>query len=179
MDIKKTIESFDNYLAQKGEHFDAVIVGGAALNLLSVTSRVTQDIDVLDPGALPQKIKAYAEDFAKDKNLPPNWLNTGPADLVNHLPDGWQDRKQPVFSGKAINLETLGADELLLSKCWAYLDRERDKEDIISMKPSEKELEEVAKLIKPLDAHPDWPKYVDQMFEGLKKECSKDKGMEI
>ena len=41
--------AFDQYLAEKRLQFDAVVIGGAALNLLGVVSRLTKDCDILHP----------------------------------------------------------------------------------------------------------------------------------
>ena len=49
MDTRKTLEAFDRFLSARALRFDAVVVGGAALNLLGIVARATKDCDVLDP----------------------------------------------------------------------------------------------------------------------------------
>lgn len=179
MDIKKTIEAFDDYLAARGESFDAVIVGGAALNLLEVTSRVTRDVDVLKPNSLLKNIRTHAQAFASEKNLPKDWLNTGPADLVSHLPNGWETRTRTVFSGQSLSLSTLGREELLMSKCWAYCDRERDLDDIVAMRPTKNEIQKITEWLKPLDTNPQWPEFVEDRMQRLAKKCEKFLGSSL
>jgi hypothetical protein len=48
MTPRETLEAFDRYLTDRGLRLDAVVIGGAALNLLGVISRATKDCDILD-----------------------------------------------------------------------------------------------------------------------------------
>jgi hypothetical protein len=49
MGVRATMTAFDAYLAPNGLSFQAVVIGGAALNLLGAVVRATKDCDVLDP----------------------------------------------------------------------------------------------------------------------------------
>ena len=53
--ISKIVSEFDAYLAKRKLKFEGVIIGGAALNLLGVVSRLTRDCDVLDT-SIPKEI---------------------------------------------------------------------------------------------------------------------------
>jgi hypothetical protein len=57
--------AFDAYLAARGLGFEAVVVGGTALNLLGVISRATQDCDILDPQLAPEHVRETFEDLAR------------------------------------------------------------------------------------------------------------------
>jgi hypothetical protein len=57
------IAAFDAYLEACGLHFDAVVIGGAALNLLGVVSRLTKDCDILFP-EIPAEIAQASQTFA-------------------------------------------------------------------------------------------------------------------
>lgn len=46
---RETLEAFDRYLTGRGLRLDAIVIGGAALNLLGVVSRATKDCDIIDP----------------------------------------------------------------------------------------------------------------------------------
>ena len=46
MDTYELLVLFDRYLAKRHLHFEAVAIGGAALNLLRVVSRLTKDCDM-------------------------------------------------------------------------------------------------------------------------------------
>lgn len=54
--------SFDRYLEARNLHFDAVVIGGAALNLLGVVSRPTKDCDILFP-EIPKEIAKASQTF--------------------------------------------------------------------------------------------------------------------
>ncbi len=47
MDPRATLTAFDRYLADRGLALDAVVVGGAALNLLGLVTRQTRDCDII------------------------------------------------------------------------------------------------------------------------------------
>src|SRR5689334_2548541 len=76
-------------------------------------------------------------------------LNNGPSSLVDILPDGWQQRVQLVFSGKALILRCLGRTDFLMSKLFALCDRGIDIGDCVAMAPT---AEELGRGLKPLDA---------------------------
>ena len=182
LNIIQTIKNFDNFLENKNELFEAIIIGGAALNLLSIVDRATKDMNVIIPEELPKKILAYSKEFAEKNDIPLDWLNTGPESITKELPPGWNERLKEAYSGSNLKLKTLGRTDLIKTKAWAYVDRGTDKEDLIAMKPSLLEIIEAKNWVKDRDGNPDWPKYVDIQMklisEEIKKEKAKDKGIE-
>ncbi|MCM2352542.1 MAG: DUF6036 family nucleotidyltransferase [Pseudobdellovibrio sp.] len=170
--MKDIIVEFDKFLIQNNLKFEAVIIGGAALNILDITNRKTKDVDCLDP-ELPSEIKKASEEFAKkrlDLGLDIDWLNNGPQTLKTDLPKGWRIRTQLLYRGNAINLDVLGRSDLLKSKLFAYCDRTApDFEDLKSLKPTVQELNESIDWVKDRDAHIKWPDHVEKAFTVLKK----------
>src|SRR4051812_41450619 len=127
MQPREVVASFDTYLAERSLRLDAVVIGGAALNLLGVVSRPTKDCDILHP-EIPPEIASAARAFAAARRragdiLQDDWLNNGPASLAKQLPDDWRARLQPAFMGKALFLKSLGRDDLLRAKLFALCDR--------------------------------------------------------
>lgn len=59
------IAAFDAYLEARGLHLKAVVIGGAALNLLGVVSRLTKDCDILFP-EISEEIAKAAQIFARE-----------------------------------------------------------------------------------------------------------------
>ena len=104
MDTRRTLEQFDTFLAARGLSLEAVVIGGAALNLLGIVHRATEDCDIIYP-LLPEAIVTAAREFAEQQrtiersDLDRDWLNNGPASLVEVLPSGWEARLQPCYSG--------------------------------------------------------------------------------
>ncbi|HLW80255.1 MAG TPA: DUF6036 family nucleotidyltransferase [Terriglobia bacterium] len=159
---RETLSAFDRYLAGKALRFEGVVVGGSALNLLGVVSRSTKDCDILYP-MLPEAIQAAARSFAAELRLAgevlaDDWLNNGPASLAKQLPDGWLDRVQPLFRGMALELGSLGREDLLRSKLFALCDRGLDLADCLA--PTAGELATLLPWVEQQDLNPDWPAHV-------------------
>jgi hypothetical protein len=164
MDPRTTLTAFDRYLADRGLALEAVVVGGAALNLLGVITRQTRDCDILHP-TLPAAIIAAARAFAAEATaggdkLKDDWLNNGPVSLAPLLPAGWELRLQEAFRGRVLVLRSLHRSDLLKSKRLALCDRGLDLPDCIALAPTPAELAEAATWLDPQDLNPDWPAHV-------------------
>ncbi len=171
--MKTEIHKFDSYLKDLGLEFEAVIIGGAALNIMDVVTRQTKDVDFLDPD-IPEEIKKASIDFAivnPDLKLDAkNWLNNGPKSLTRDFPDGWRNDLQLIYKGTALRLWTLGRLNLLRSKLYAYADRETDYDDCMALKPTFKELEECKEWVLAGDGSELWPGRVNFIFQKLKED---------
>ena len=171
MKIEEMIEAFDSYLHERELRFEAVAIGGAALNLLGVISRFTRDCDILDPN-IPNDVLSAAKDFAATVRkeggaLRDDWFNNGPKSLTRTLPKTWVENLQPLFNGKALKLRTLGRSDLLKSKLFALCDRGTDRDDCLLLKPTKAELIEALPWVKDQDANVDWPQHVDETIAEL------------
>jgi hypothetical protein len=170
---KEIVAKFDLYLASKGLEFEAVVIGGAALALLGVITRETQDCDVLDP-KIPSSIETAAIEFSLEisksgHEIKANWLNNGPESLKKALPKHWRLRLEKLYLGKALTLHTLGRSDLLKSKLFAYCDRGQDLKDCIEMTPSQADLYGALDWVKSQDANPGWPHHVEMQIAKLAK----------
>lgn len=168
--MKEVISKFDKYLTDKGLKLEAIIIGGAALNIMDVVTRTTKDVDFLDP-SIPAEIKQASIDFANkysELNLDSDdWLNNGPEDLIRDLPDGWRNDLQVIFKGEALTLLTLGRLNLLRTKLYACADRDIDFEDCIALSPTLHELNECKEWVLKGDASEFWPARVEEVFKNL------------
>jgi Nucleotidyltransferase of unknown function (DUF6036) len=164
--FRTVLPLFDKFLESKGLRLEATVVGGAALQLLGVIERVTKDCDVLYP-ELPEVILIAAREFAGQNNLPKDWLNNGPSSLIRDLPSGWEGRRRDIFTGRALRLLSLGSEDLLRSKLYAYLDRGIDLDDIRALKPSPADIEALIPWLQERDGNPQWPEYVKQSMVEL------------
>jgi hypothetical protein len=140
MDPKHTIREFDRFLKGQSLEFNAIVIGGAALAILGIISRETQDCDVLDP-EIPQEILEASQRFAREikleqTSLNENWLNHGPESLRSLLRKGWKTRLKLLYQGSAITFHTLDRLDLLGTKLLALCDRGQDLADCIAMKPT-------------------------------------------
>jgi hypothetical protein len=172
MDARRIIPEFDAFLAQRGLSLRATVIGGAALQLMGVIARPTNDCDVLDP-SLPSDIVRAADDFARqhsDEGLAPGWLNNGPASLLRTLPSEWVTRLQPLYAGAALQLRTLAREDLLRSKLFALVDRNVDLPDCVALRPTREELQAVLPWLSDQDSNDDWPRYVRAVLGQLAQE---------
>jgi hypothetical protein len=168
---RPTIEAFDRHLAGLGLRFEGVIIGGSALVLMGVVSRLTKDFDILMP-TLPEAVAAAARDFAKLERAAGNdviedWLNNGPAQLGDVLPAGWRDRIEPLFKGEVITFSVLGRPDLLKSKLFALADRGVDVEDCLALKPTADELAECLPWLEQQDGNELWPQHIRDTLAAL------------
>ena len=103
MNVLEVIDKFDAYLKKRKLKFEAVIIGGAALNIMKTISRDTIDVDCLDP-KIPEAIILAAEDFRvefADLKLHEKWLNNGPESLIRDLSRNWKSRLQKIYEGQS------------------------------------------------------------------------------
>jgi hypothetical protein len=108
-DVAAALLAVGELLQASGAQYAVVVIGGAALQLLGVISRTTGDVEMIafvapgatrtqlirPPAQLPAPLQRAILAVAKDRNLPPDWLNTGPAgqwDLPSPLPPGFENR---------------------------------------------------------------------------------------
>ncbi len=173
MNPLEVVRKFDQYLAQQGLAFEAVVIGGAALSILGIIARQTQDVDVLDP-EIPAEIVEASKTFAKEEgigetSLKENWLNHGPESLRKYLRKNWKTRLQPLFKGEAITFTTLGRLDLIGTKLLAYCDRGTDLKDCLDLRPTKEEISEILPWVQKYDGNSKWPKYVLAQIEDLER----------
>jgi Nucleotidyltransferase of unknown function (DUF6036) len=170
---RETIVAFDQYLLEQALSLRATIVGDAALSLLGFTDRQTRDVDVLHPD-LPESITAASVSFARRQrsagiHLADDWLNNGPSQLKDILPEGWNERLQAAFAGQALQLSVLGRADLLKTKLFALCDRGTDLRDCIALAPSSEELACAKEWVAYQDTNPGWPDHVHRTLEDLRR----------
>ena len=171
--INQVIPEFDKFLEKTGLRFEGTVIGGAALLVLEITDRLTKDVDCLFP-KIPEEIKVASRVFAATQNeikVEEDWFNNGPTQLAEQLPVGWQDRLIPLYNGVNLVLTTLGRDDFLKTKLFAYCDRtEPDFGDLLKLKPNAQELDDSIEWVKECDRNINWPAHVEHMFLLLKEE---------
>ncbi|MEO8745815.1 MAG: DUF6036 family nucleotidyltransferase [Candidatus Dormiibacterota bacterium] len=150
--LEAVLSALGATLAERGLAYEVVVVGGSALLLLGLTARPTRDVDVVairldgdfrKPGPLPQMLLEAAADAARTFGLREDWLNAGPADLMDFgLPEGFADRLQAKTYGGLI-VQVIGRADQIALKLYAAADHGRDSrhaQDLRSIEPTEWEL---------------------------------------
>ena len=171
--FRDILPEFDEFLFERGLSFNAVVIGGAAMQLMGLTDRVTKDCDILSP-KITDELKDASRAFAKLHSLSENWLNNGPESLVRDLPASWEGNLVPLYRGKCLTLLTLSRIDFIRSKLFAFLDRGIDLQDLKHLMPTREEIALVTGWLKERDGNPDWPEYVDIRLRELEKELYGD-----
>ena len=162
------LKRVDEELARIGEKRTLIICGGGALIVMGIIDRQTRDVDVLEP-EIDSLLKDIATRVGREFGLSEKWLNNGPQSLRRDLNSGWEKRTTSIFKGKSLELLGLGRPDLIASKLFAFCDREDDFEDVISLKPTKSELEDIFPWVLKRDTSPYWPKRVEDCFSRLRK----------
>lgn len=151
------LAALSEQLATRGQHYELVVVGGAGLLALGVTDRPTKDVDVvalLDAGSLhrakplPQHLTDARNRVARDFGLPENWLNPGPADLLDFgLPKGFLDRVLTQKFGDGLTVHFASRLDQIHFKLYALADQGAGKheQDLRALKPTAEELVQAAR----------------------------------
>ncbi len=144
-------------LADLGARLEIVVIGGAALLALGLVDRTTSDIDVLALGSneglepaspFPSTLAEARDRVARDFQLDSNWLNPGPADLLEFgLPDGLMDRVETRHFGPALTVHFAGRFDQIHFKLYALVDQGagRHEDDLRALRPTSEELLEAAR----------------------------------
>jgi hypothetical protein len=164
---RTVMAALDQELFDLGLRRELIVCGGGALLVLEIINRATRDLDILLPMIDPLLNEA-AERVAQKLKLAPHWLNNGPSSLVPDLPSDWQSRLELIYRGKALVLKGLGRDEMLLTKIYAFCDREEDWQDLKKLKPTLTEIEQCHAWVLVRDASEYWPKRVEECFARLR-----------
>ncbi|MFA5786478.1 MAG: DUF6036 family nucleotidyltransferase [Actinomycetota bacterium] len=139
-------------LASRGAQFELVVIGGSALQALGLIQRATADVDVVAlvkqgrltlANPLPKELASATEQVARDYDLPPNWLNAGPTELLQFgLPEGFEGRVERRAYGPALTVLFAGRLDQIHFKLYAMVDQGagRHEADLRSLNPSAEEL---------------------------------------
>ena len=166
--LNDTLAALGELLDARGLHYELVVVGGASLLLRGVIARPTRDVDVLgareasgaivrlDP--LPEPLAHAVADVGLVFGLPPDWLNPGPASLLDlGLPDGFAGRLDAVRTGSLV-VWVAGRFDLACFKLYAAADRwparDRHLDDLAALAPTPDELLVAARWTRTHDPSP-------------------------
>jgi hypothetical protein len=185
-DVSEALTLVGELLAAEGHDYAVTILGGAALNLLGIVERTTTDVDILafatpwagdhapvhaplhePPEPLPEPLARAARTVARDLNLDPDWLNTGPAlqwraglppDLETRV--RWQ-RYAALWVG------IVDRYDLVFFKLFAAADSTGPKsvhyQDLLALNPSIAELEAATSWVRQQDASREFSNILDRV----------------
>jgi hypothetical protein len=198
-EISSALSRAGELLAQDGERYAVVVLGGAAINLLAIDDRATTDDDIVaftrdgrpgpelcaPPPHLPPALERVVIAVSRDMELEPDWMNTGPAlQWQQGMPEGLGARVHSVHFGPA-SLPDLGLDvglvdryDLVFFKVYAAADHATPRSvhyrDLIALKPSEADLESAAVWVKSLNASPEYFRVVDDLIAHVRQRLEQE-----
>ncbi|MDH7511989.1 MAG: DUF6036 family nucleotidyltransferase [Clostridiales bacterium] len=160
-DIEKALVALSEQLeALDAGIIEMVVCGGAALNVLGYVRRTTKDVDVValvekngkstslvKAGPFSPLIRQAADKVRRDFNLPENWLNPGPASVMDFgLPKALMERTETRYYGNVLIIHYLGRYDQIHFKLHAAVDQGgKHFDDLLALKPSSQELEDAAR----------------------------------
>ena len=162
-EIETIFKALSDQLEAKGrDYYEIIVCGGVALNILGFVHRITKDVDIIafvekNENGITSLVKASplkpelleaASKVQKDFNLPDNWLNAGPASVMDFgLPKGLMDRVETYSYGKNLVIHFLGRYDQIHFKLHAAVDQSGGKhfDDLMALNPTDRELEEAAR----------------------------------
>jgi hypothetical protein len=141
------------------ERIELVSCGGASLNLMGWIVRSTSDVDIicrveigpenkviLRPGlALPSEFMQLAAEVGQELGLKEEWLNFGPAPLIEFgLPSGLELRLKRKSYGACLKLHLISRLDQIHLKIYATMDPKTRQEthlsDLLDLEPTEREV---------------------------------------
>src|SRR5712692_5889740 len=150
------LDALGQLLAERGQRYELLAIGGGALHLLGLITRPTRDIDVvalvrdarLVPiESLPAPLERAIEGTAAVFHLSPDWFNAGPrALLALGLPTGALERAHRRAWGGLV-LHIADRRDQICFKLYAAVDqgpRSKHFADLQQLEPTEAELRAAA-----------------------------------
>ena len=173
------LSALSEQLAAAGDRYELVIVGGSALLALGLIARPTRDVDVvaLQEGEvlvkakpLPAALVEARDRVARDFGLPEDWLNAGPADLMDFgLPAGFLGRVHTRTFGQALTVHFASRLDQIHFKLYALVDQGAGKhgQDLRALEPTEGELVQAARWSRTHDPSDGYRQMLEEALEYL------------
>jgi hypothetical protein len=151
------LRALGEQLALLGESRTLAVVGGTSLLVLGLVTRTTRDVDVValvegeelvSAQPLPVELREAAGIVASDFGLPLDWLNPGPASMLDlGLPEGFLERALRRSYGDALTVMFASRLDQIHFKLYAVVDQGpgRHLSDLQALQPSEAELFQAAR----------------------------------
>ncbi len=104
-----------------------IIGGGAAMTLAYDHPLATQDVDAFAArgGLRLGEIDSAARRVADQLNIASDWLNAHFETFTGVLPSDYAQRLRTVYSGRRLQVDALGPEDLLIMKCFAGREKDR------------------------------------------------------
>ncbi|MGN6256647.1 MAG: DUF6036 family nucleotidyltransferase [Solirubrobacterales bacterium] len=164
--VEEVLGALGEQLAALGEAYELVVVGGSGLLILGAIERATRDVDLValrsgssleSPDPLPDALRAARDRVARDFSLPENWLNSGPASLLDfELPAGFVERVESRSFGDHLTVHFASRLDQIHFKLYASVDAGPGKHsrDLEALAPTQEELVQAVRWTRTHDPSP-------------------------
>ncbi len=177
--LEEALVVLGQLLADRGHYHEIVAIGGGSLLLLRQISRTTKDLDLValvkngqfvSAKPLPQNLLQAAEEVGLALDLGRDWLNAGPASLLNMgLPQGFMDRLHTRYYG-GLTLHLADRFDQIFFKLYASVDqgpRSKHFADLIALKPSTEELVQAKSWCTSHDVSENFESMINQVIKSI------------
>lgn len=150
--LEELLEALGQLLEARGHTYTLITVGGGSLLLQRLSVRPTRDLDVIAVGSgealpkaevLPTPLLAAARDVGVAGGVGENWLNAGPAGLMDlGLPAGFDERAEVRRFG-SLTLHIASRFDQICFKLYAAVDKaaaSKHLDDLRLLEPTAEEL---------------------------------------
>jgi hypothetical protein len=150
--LEELLEALGQLLEARGHSYTLITVGGGSLLLQRLSVRPTRDLDVIAVGSgealrtaevLPTPLLAAARDVGVAAGVGENWLNAGPAGLMDlGLPAGFDERAEVRRFG-SLTLHIASRFDQICFKLYAAVDQapaSKHLDDLRLLEPTGEEL---------------------------------------
>lgn len=177
--VEELLAALSEQLAARGKRYEIVVVGGSALLALDLVQRTTQDVDVvalrqagplLKADPLPPDLVAACNRVASDFGLSEDWLNPGPAGLVDFgLPEGFLKRAVTREFGAGLTVLFASRLDQIHLKLYALVDQGLGKheDDLRALTPTSDELIQAARWTRSHDPSPGFREMLERTLHYL------------
>ncbi len=125
LDRTLALTAFRALDARLPEPVRLILGGGTAMILAHGHPIATTDADAFPVRGTLSELAPYATAVAKELDLEPDWLNPWFITFTHVLPSDYGTRLVRVFEGGKLTVDALGAEDLLVMKCFAGRDKDR------------------------------------------------------
>lgn len=177
--LDQILSALGEQLEARGTRFEIVVIGGSALLALGLVTRPTRDVDILalaengelaTANPLPTPLQEAGHRVGRDLGLGENWLNAGPADLLQWgLPAGFRERVITRHYGRALTVLFAGQLDQIHFKLYAMVDQGggRHESDLRALQPTKQNLIAAAKWSVTQDPSPGFRLMLEQALQQL------------
>ncbi len=152
--LREALQDLGDLLTSRGQHYELVLVGGGNLMLRGLIRRATtKDLDLLGEWSagvvqplhpVPSELQRAIRDVALTLGLVPDWINLGPASLMDlGLPAGFAERLERFAYGEGLGVWLASRYDMVCFKLYAAVDqgtRSHHFQDLQELQPGRDEL---------------------------------------